>query len=198
MVIGKGSNQVGTLKRAWDTYWGSNFNSSCSFINLYESWKVQQVLFWEKIAKERGKLVTHEDVESSYMRPNSFLSFLIQNLIVGEGGGVTPITWKMVFHFSLIDFLYFIRYTTCSTNLMEMKKWVRIAWLGPIPTGWLGVYYRRLIALIQEFPYLITHGLVRFIMDHIIFDLLNSSWSITPQAQDLGREKWLTRVHSDP
>ncbi|XP_073220907.1 uncharacterized protein, partial [Cicer arietinum] len=36
IVTGKGINQIGTLKRAGDTRWGSHFSSICSLINMYE------------------------------------------------------------------------------------------------------------------------------------------------------------------
>jgi len=36
IVTGKGKNQVGTVKRAGDTRWGSHFNSICSLICMYE------------------------------------------------------------------------------------------------------------------------------------------------------------------
>ncbi|XP_058758551.1 uncharacterized protein LOC131631797 [Vicia villosa] len=35
IVSGKGVNQVGTLKQARDTRWGSHYNSICSLINIY-------------------------------------------------------------------------------------------------------------------------------------------------------------------
>ena len=37
IVIGKGANQVGTLKRAGDTRLGSHYDSISSLINMYEA-----------------------------------------------------------------------------------------------------------------------------------------------------------------
>ena len=33
---GKGQNQVGTLRRAGDTRWGSHFKSICSLVNMFD------------------------------------------------------------------------------------------------------------------------------------------------------------------
>ncbi|XP_058749642.1 uncharacterized protein LOC131622614 [Vicia villosa] len=62
IVTGKGANQVGTLKRAGDTRWGSHYNSICSLINMYEA--TCSVL--KKIARERGSYATRGDADSSY------------------------------------------------------------------------------------------------------------------------------------
>jgi hypothetical protein len=37
IIAGKGQNQIGTLKRAATTRWGSHFNSICSLMNMYEA-----------------------------------------------------------------------------------------------------------------------------------------------------------------
>jgi hypothetical protein len=37
LETGKGANQIGTLKRAGDTRWGSHFNSICSLIRMYDA-----------------------------------------------------------------------------------------------------------------------------------------------------------------
>ncbi|PNX86613.1 repressor of the inhibitor of the protein kinase-like protein, partial [Trifolium pratense] len=37
IITGKGQNQIGTLKRAASTRWGSHFNSICSLMNMYEA-----------------------------------------------------------------------------------------------------------------------------------------------------------------
>lgn len=52
IVTGKGSNQVGTLKRAGDTHWVSHYNSICSLINMYKA--TYSVL--KKHCKRRRKL----------------------------------------------------------------------------------------------------------------------------------------------
>jgi len=49
--MGKGKNQVGTVKRAGDTRWGSHFNSICSLISMYE----ETCTVLKKIAKETKK-----------------------------------------------------------------------------------------------------------------------------------------------
>jgi hypothetical protein len=35
--IGKWANQIGTLKRAGDTHWGSHFNYVCSLIRMFDA-----------------------------------------------------------------------------------------------------------------------------------------------------------------
>ncbi|XP_058742087.1 uncharacterized protein LOC131614532 [Vicia villosa] len=77
IVTGKGLNQIGTLKRAGDTRWGSHYNSICSLINMYEA--TCSVL--KKIAKERGNYATRGDADSSYNYLKAFDFIFILHLV---------------------------------------------------------------------------------------------------------------------
>jgi hypothetical protein len=50
LETGKRANQIGILKRASDTRWGSHFNSICSLIRMYDA--ICTVL--EDVAREGG------------------------------------------------------------------------------------------------------------------------------------------------
>lgn len=53
IVTSKGANQVGTLKRAGDTRWGSYYDSISSLINMYEA----TCLVFEKLQKIEGVML---------------------------------------------------------------------------------------------------------------------------------------------
>ncbi|XP_058753009.1 uncharacterized protein LOC131626167 [Vicia villosa] len=55
IVTGNGANQVGTLKRAGDTRWGSHYNSICSLINMYEA----TCSIYKKKLQEKEEVMLH-------------------------------------------------------------------------------------------------------------------------------------------
>lgn len=57
LETGKGSNQVGTLKRASDTRWGSHLYSICSLLQWYNEF----CLVLEKICSEGSNYSQRED-----------------------------------------------------------------------------------------------------------------------------------------
>jgi hypothetical protein len=68
IVTGKVKNQFGTVKRARDTRWGSNFNSICNLISKYEATCTISIFF---CAKEK-KIDQHVNGDSSYNYLKSF------------------------------------------------------------------------------------------------------------------------------
>ena len=77
IVTSKGKNQVGTVKRAGDTRWGSNFNSICSLISMYEA----TCTVLKIIAKDAKKLAQRADADSSYNYLKSFDFIFILHLM---------------------------------------------------------------------------------------------------------------------
>ena len=77
IVTGKGANQVGTLKRAGDTRWGSHYDSISSLINMYEA----TCLVFKKIAKDRGSYATRGDADSCYNYLKAFDFIFILHLM---------------------------------------------------------------------------------------------------------------------
>ncbi|XP_058783208.1 uncharacterized protein LOC131657874 [Vicia villosa] len=77
IVTGKGENQIGTLKRAGDTRWGSHFSSISSLINMYEvTCSVSR-----KFAKEGLSYASRGDADSAYNYLKSFDFIFILHLI---------------------------------------------------------------------------------------------------------------------
>ncbi|XP_024634768.1 zinc finger MYM-type protein 1-like [Medicago truncatula] len=77
IVTGKGKNQVGTVKRAGDTRWGSHFNSICSLISMYEA----TCTVLKIIAKDAKKFAQRADADSSYNHLKSFDFIFILHLM---------------------------------------------------------------------------------------------------------------------
>lgn len=77
IVTGKGANQVGTLKRAGGTRWGSHYDSISSLINMYEA----TCLVLKKIAKDRGSYATRGDADSCYNYLKAFDFIFILHLM---------------------------------------------------------------------------------------------------------------------
>ncbi|XP_004488955.2 uncharacterized protein [Cicer arietinum] len=77
IVTGKGINQIGTLKRAGDTRWGSHFSSICSLINMYEA----TCIVLKKITNERASYSTRGDADSAYNYLKAFDFIFILHLM---------------------------------------------------------------------------------------------------------------------
>jgi hypothetical protein len=86
IITGKGGNQIGTLKRAGATRWGSHFNSICSLMNMYEA--TCRVL--KTLAKEGGNYNTRGDGNSGYNYLKEFDFILILHLMK-EIMGITDV-----------------------------------------------------------------------------------------------------------
>ncbi|XP_071737172.1 uncharacterized protein [Rutidosis leptorrhynchoides] len=73
---GKGKNQVGTIRRASDTRWGSHFNSVCSLIDMYDAtFVVLQSIIKDGCSSQRG------DADAAYGYMISFEFVFILHLI---------------------------------------------------------------------------------------------------------------------
>ncbi|XP_024634611.2 uncharacterized protein [Medicago truncatula] len=77
IVTGKGKNQIGIVKRAGDTRWGSHFNSICSLISMYEA----ACTVLKIIAKDAKKIAQRADADSSYNHLKSFDFIFILHLM---------------------------------------------------------------------------------------------------------------------
>ncbi|XP_073219458.1 uncharacterized protein [Cicer arietinum] len=77
IVTGKSINQIGTLKRAGDTRWGSYFSSICSLINMYEA----TCIVLKKITNERASYSTRGDADSAYNYLKAFDFIFILHLM---------------------------------------------------------------------------------------------------------------------
>ncbi|XP_058734040.1 uncharacterized protein LOC131605734 [Vicia villosa] len=86
IVTGKCENQIGTLKRAGDTRWGSHFSSISSFINMYEA----TCSVSRKFAKEGLSYASRGDADSAYNYLKSFDFIFILHLMK-EIMGITNI-----------------------------------------------------------------------------------------------------------
>ncbi|XP_071719297.1 uncharacterized protein [Rutidosis leptorrhynchoides] len=73
---GKGKNQVGTIRRASDTRWGSHFNSVCSLIDMYDA----TFVVLRSIVKD-GCLSQRGDADAAYVYMKSFEFVIILHLI---------------------------------------------------------------------------------------------------------------------
>ncbi|XP_024632958.1 zinc finger MYM-type protein 1-like [Medicago truncatula] len=86
IVPGKGANQIGTVKRATDTRWGSHFSSICSLIRMYEA----TCFVLKKIAKEATNYSTSGNADSAYNYLKSFDFIFILHLMK-EIMGITDV-----------------------------------------------------------------------------------------------------------
>ena len=86
IVPGKGANQIGTVKRATDTRWGSHFSSNCSLIRMYEA----TCFVLKKIAKEATNYSTSGNADSAYNYLKSFDFIFILHLMK-EIMGITDV-----------------------------------------------------------------------------------------------------------
>ena len=86
IVPGKGANQIGTVKRAIDTRWGSHFSSICSLIHMYEA----TCFVLKKIAKEATNYSTSGNADSAYNYLKSFDFIFILHLMK-EIMGITDV-----------------------------------------------------------------------------------------------------------
>ncbi|XP_027188707.1 uncharacterized protein [Cicer arietinum] len=77
IVTSKGINQIGTLKRAGDTRWGSHFSSICSLINMYET----TCIVLKKITNERASYSTRGDADNAYNYLKAFDFIFILHLM---------------------------------------------------------------------------------------------------------------------
>nr|XP_043613829.1 uncharacterized protein LOC122585771 [Erigeron canadensis] len=76
---GKGLNQVGTLRRAGDTRWGSHFNSVCSLLNMFD---VTRVVLQEIIEDRTHTTISHRgDADAAHMHMKSFEFVFILHMI---------------------------------------------------------------------------------------------------------------------
>ncbi|XP_071688547.1 uncharacterized protein [Rutidosis leptorrhynchoides] len=65
---GKGQNQIGTLKRAGDTRWGSHFHSICSLLNMFNATR----LVLEGIIEDSSSYSQRGDAADAYTYLTSF------------------------------------------------------------------------------------------------------------------------------
>ncbi|XP_061360340.1 uncharacterized protein LOC133304340 [Gastrolobium bilobum] len=86
LETGTGSNQVGTLKRASDTRWGSHFYSICSLQRGYN----ESCSVLEKIRREGSNYSQREDATAAYKMITSF-EFIFTLLLMKEIMGITEI-----------------------------------------------------------------------------------------------------------
>ncbi|XP_052203041.1 uncharacterized protein LOC127808506 [Diospyros lotus] len=86
LETGRGSNQVGTLKRASDTRWGSHFYSICSFLRRYN----ESCLVLEKICSEGSNYSQRGDAIAAYKMITSF-EFTFNLHLMKEIMGTTEI-----------------------------------------------------------------------------------------------------------
>ncbi|XP_058751081.1 uncharacterized protein LOC131624112 [Vicia villosa] len=77
IVTGKGENQIGTLRRAGDTRWGSHLSSISSLIAMYEA----TCTVSKKFAKEGLSYASHGDADSAYNYLKSFDFIFILHLM---------------------------------------------------------------------------------------------------------------------
>ncbi|KAK4364705.1 hypothetical protein RND71_016063 [Anisodus tanguticus] len=75
--IGKGQNQIGTLKRAGDTCWSSHFSSVCSMINTHDA----TCVVLQNIRKNGSTYSQRGDANAAYKIMNSFEFILILQMI---------------------------------------------------------------------------------------------------------------------
>jgi hypothetical protein len=62
LKLEKWANQIGTLKRAGDTRWGSHFNSICSLIRMFDA----TCTVLEDVGRERGTYSQKGDALTAY------------------------------------------------------------------------------------------------------------------------------------
>ncbi|XP_058755986.1 uncharacterized protein LOC131629208 [Vicia villosa] len=77
IVTGRGENQIGTLRRAGDTRWGSHYSSISSLINMYEA----TCTVSKKFAKEGLNYASRGDADSAYNHLKSFDFIFILHLM---------------------------------------------------------------------------------------------------------------------
>ncbi|XP_058740888.1 uncharacterized protein LOC131613191 [Vicia villosa] len=77
IVTGRGENQIGTLRRAGDTRWGSRFSSISNLINMYEA----TCIISRKFAKEGLNYASRGDADSAYNHLKSIDFIFILHLM---------------------------------------------------------------------------------------------------------------------
>ncbi|CAI8591215.1 unnamed protein product [Vicia faba] len=127
LVTSKGENQIGTLKRAGDTRWGSHFSSISSLITMYEAtYNVSR-----KFSKEGLSYVSHGDADSAYNYLKSFDFIFILHLMKEIMGITNMLCQDLRFGRSRLDenqvtiehyFRVEIFFTTIDKQLQELNN----------------------------------------------------------------------------
>jgi hypothetical protein len=91
LETGKWANQIGTLKRAGDTHWGSHFNSMCSLIRIFDA----TCTVLEDVRRERCTYSQRENALTAYKMLISFEFIFILHLIK-EIMGITNVLCQVL------------------------------------------------------------------------------------------------------
>ena len=86
LEIGTGANQIGTLKRAGDSRWGSHFNSTCSLIRMFGP----TCLVLENIKEDGSTYLQRGDANVAHKMINSF-EFIFSLHLMKEIMGITDV-----------------------------------------------------------------------------------------------------------
>ncbi|KAG7988370.1 hypothetical protein I3843_03G184700 [Carya illinoinensis] len=88
---GKGANQIGTIKRAGDSRWGSHFYSICSLLRMFEA----TCSMLETIIKEGSTYSQRGDANAAYKMITSFQFIFILHLMK-EIMGITDVLCQVL------------------------------------------------------------------------------------------------------
>ncbi|XP_059434852.1 uncharacterized protein LOC132167836 [Corylus avellana] len=91
LETGKGANQIGTLKRAGDSRWGSHFNSICSLIRMFDA----TCTVLEDVEREGGTYSQRGDAKVAYKMLTSFEFIFILHLMK-EIMGITDVLCQVL------------------------------------------------------------------------------------------------------
>ncbi|KAK9664915.1 hypothetical protein RND81_14G077000 [Saponaria officinalis] len=99
LETGKGKNQIGTVKRAGDTRWGSHFGSLNSLLNMYNvSCSVLQTVIKERKGAQRG------ESDKAYDDMTSFEFVLVLHIMI-QILGITNDLCQALFNDEMIELL---------------------------------------------------------------------------------------------
>ena len=86
LEMGTGANQIGTLKQAGDSCWGSHFNYICSLMRMFGP----TYLVLENIKEDRSTYLQRGDANVAHKMINSF-EFIFSLHLMKEIMGITDV-----------------------------------------------------------------------------------------------------------
>ncbi|XP_059456615.1 uncharacterized protein LOC132186648 [Corylus avellana] len=116
LETGKGANQIGTLKRAGDSRWGSHFNSICSIIRMFDA----TCTMLEDVQREGGTYSQRGDAKAAYKMLTSFEFIFILHLMK-ELMGITDVLCQVLQQKSL-DILNAIHSVSIAKKLIQKLR----------------------------------------------------------------------------